>query len=148
MFDKEYMIDLFKNDNIEKVQAKIILSDALTNSPSFTTNLAINNKNKLSILWLVYLSTLENKFLFTNSFDKIITTFDDLYLFIEYCRKKNIRKGMGRCVKRIVNTWIHDNLSSKDFNKNELREILNITHPKFPEDTQFQNILKGRCFNE
>lgn len=98
--------------------------------------------------WLVCLSTRENKKFFLLFFKKIITNIDELHRFVEVCRKSNLRKGLGRCEKRAVNTWLHDNLSKQEnLDKNKLIDIIRITRPCFKHDAEFQkyisNILKN-----
>lgn len=95
------------------------------------------------ILWLVYLSTLDSKFFFKKYFNQIIKTPDDLFMFVQACRKGKLRSGLGRCEKREINNWLHSNiLMCSPKQKAKLRDVIRITHPKFKNDTDFQNAAR------
>ena len=57
-------------------------------------------------LGLVYLSTLSNKRWFRLAFPHVIKTPKDAFDFMELARKANIRKGLGRAVKRELNDYL------------------------------------------
>ena len=96
------------------------------------------------MIWLAYVSTLEDKTLFEVAFDKIIKTPKMLYDFMEIIRKTDIRQGLGRNVKRVMNTWLHNHLNDYQAtrNKGKLSEIIKVTRPVFKEDTDFQAYMQ------
>jgi len=63
------------------------------------------------ILGLVYLSTLEDKKLFIDAFGDVIRTPNDLQNFIDICRGKTIRNGLGSAVKKTIQYWLNHRLS-------------------------------------
>jgi len=129
-------------------EAVEIYQKALTECPEFASKCAIYGAEKNSlklvpVLWLVYLSTLEDKALFNKVFPRIARNVSLLHDFMELCRKTTIRKGMGRSVKNAVNNQLHRLLNeySVSRNKGTIEEIVRVTRPHFEEE-QFQNYMK------
>jgi len=125
-----------------------IYQKALSECPEFASKCAVYGAEKNSlklvpVLWLVYLSTLEDKTLFNKVFPRIIRNVSLLHDFMELCRKTPIRKGLGRSVKKAVNNQLHRLLNeySASRNKGTIREIVKVTRPHFT-DEQFQNYMK------
>ena len=134
--------------------AKAIFERALEECPEFATKCAIygNNVNSLKLVptvWLVYLSTLEDKTLFKKAFPKIIRTPKMLHDFMEICRKGGVREGLGRGTKKVINDWIEDRLNEYQVtrNKGKLAEIVKVTRPNC-KDEEFQNYMKYLCKDE
>lgn len=129
--------------------ASWLFNKALTECPEFATKAAIygaekNSMKLVPMLWLAYVSTLEDKTLFKVAFPRIITNPKLLYDFMEIVRKTDIRQGLGRSVKTTMNTWLHDNLNDYYATryKNKLAEIAKVTRPTYKEDTAFQNYMQ------
>lgn len=129
-------------------EAKNVFDRALSECPEFATKCAIyghefNSMRLVPTVWLVYLSTLENKTLFKKAFPRIITTVDMLYNFMEICRKAEIRNGLGRSVKRAINNCLIFMLN--DYQacryKNKISEIAKTTRPA-SNNEKFQNVMK------
>ncbi len=128
--------------------ASLTFEQALKECPEFATKAAIygatvNSLKLVPTIWLVYLSTLEDKTLFKNAFKKIIRNLNMLHNFMEICRKAGIREGLGRGVKRKVNDRLFELLNdySTSRNKGTISEIAKVTRPNF-KDEKFQNYMK------
>lgn len=128
--------------------AKEIFERALEEEPEFATKCAIygNNVNSLKLVptvWLVYLSTLEDKSLFKSAFSRIIKNPKMLHDFMELSRKGGIRQGLGRGVKNAMNTWMDVRLNEYQVsrNKGKLAEIIKVTRP-VNKDEVFQNYMR------
>lgn len=128
--------------------ARHIFERALVECPEFATKAAIygNNVNSLKLvpmIWTVYLSTLEDKTLFKKAFPRIIRNPKMLHDFMEISRKSDIRKGLGRAVKKAINDWMFEKLNEYQVsrNKGKLSEIIKVTRPCF-SDVNFQNYMK------
>jgi len=59
------------------------------------------------VLGLVYLSTLEDKQWFCRAFPHVIKTPKDAHDFMDLARKANIRTGLGRSIKRVLQEYIN-----------------------------------------
>lgn len=90
-------------------------------------------------IWLVYVSTLEDKSLFKSAFPEIIRNPKMLHDFMEIARKGGIRKGskgrkngMGQAVKKTVNKWIYDNLNEYNSTRytGKLEDVVRLTRPE------------------
>ena len=118
----------------------------LNNDPRIATSLLLelSNDKILHIIWLVFLSMSEDKKLFLSFFNKTIKTPMDMILFLNICRKGGIRKGIGRRIKVACNTWLHDNIHRPWKNEDAvaIKQIINLTRPKFPSDTIFNENAK------
>lgn len=118
----------------------------LNNDPRIATSLLpeLSNDKMLYVIWLVFLSMSEDKKLFLSFFNKVIRTPADMILFLDICRKGSIRKGIGRRIKVACNTWLHDNIHRSWQNKDAIaiKQIINLTRPKFPSDTIFNENAK------
>lgn len=128
--------------------ARHIFEKALVECPEFATKAAIygNNVNSLKLVpmvWLAYVSTLDDKTLFKSAFSRIIRNPGMLHNFMELIRKTDIRKGMGRSIKKAMNDWMKDKLNDYQVsrNKNKLAEVIKVTRPSFTDMT-FQNYMK------
>lgn len=82
-------------------------------------------------LGLVYLSTLPDKRYFHAAFNHVIKTPKDLFDFVHLCRHGNIRKGMGRTVKRAIGNWLLD-ARSYHFRRyrTKMRDVIKLARPK------------------
>lgn len=155
---KEQLAEFFSlgllNGNFYQTQeevlrnAKSLFEKALEECPEFATKAAVygNNVNSLKLvptIWLVYLSTLEDKTLFKKAFPRIIQNPKMLHDFVEISRKGGIRQGLGRGVKKIVNDWLVEHLNEYQVsrNKGKLAEIVKVTRPKV-NDEEFQNFMR------
>lgn len=134
--------------------AKELFERAVEECPEFATKCAIygNNVNSLKLvptIWLVYLSTLEDKTLFKKAFPKIIRTPKMLHDFMEICRKGGIREGLGRGTKKVINDWLEDRLNEYQVtrNKGKLADIVKVTRPSC-KDEEFQSYMKYLCKDE
>jgi len=128
--------------------ARDIFEKALAECPEFATKAAIygNNVNSLKLvpmIWLAYVSTLDDKTLFKTAFSRIIRNPGMLHSFMELVRKSDIRKGLGRSIKKAMNDWMKDRLNDYQVsrNKNKLSEIIKVTRPYF-KDVNFQNYMR------
>jgi hypothetical protein len=143
---KEQLVEFFSlgllNGNFYQTQeevlknAKDLFEKALRECPEFATKAAVygNNVNGLKLvptIWLVYLSTLEDKSLFKKAFPRIIRNPKMLHDFMNICRKGGIRKGYGRGMKAITNQWLVDHLNEYQVsrNKGKLEEIIKVSRP-------------------
>lgn len=118
----------------------------LNNDPRIATSLLLelSNDKMLWMIWLVFLSVSGDKKLFLSFFNKAIRTPADMVLFLDICRKGGIRRGIGRRVKVACNTWLHDNIHRPWQNEDAaaIKQIINLTRPKFPSDTVFNENAK------
>lgn len=155
---KEKLVEFFSlgllNGNFYQSQedvlknAKEVFERALRECPEFATKCAIygNNVNSLKLvptIWLVYLSTLEDKSLFKQAFPRIIRNPKMLHDFMEITRKGGIRGGLGRSVKKVMNEWMKEKLNEYQVsrNKGKLSEVIKVTRPSFKEDS-FQSYMQ------
>lgn len=157
---KEQVVEFFSlgllNGNYYQTQedvlknGKNLFERALRECPEFATKAAVygNNVNSLKLvptIWLVYVSTLEDKTLFKQAFPRIIRNPKMLHDFLEISRKGGIRGGLGRGIKDVANKWLiaHLNEYQVSRNKGKLEEIIKLTRPdseKAPE--AFQRYMK------
>lgn len=131
----------------EEIEAKAheVFKNALVSYPEYATECAINGVQKhglktVPLLWLIYLSTLEDKQLFKESFSSIVKTPSTLHFLLEYSRKGNIRSGVGRTLKSVANQWLQENLNEywACRYRTKLKEIIRITRPKSSSLTNVQ----------
>lgn len=119
--------------------------EALVKMPYVATQYAVYAAETLGMklaptVWLVFVSTLEDKTLFKAAFPRIINNPKMLHDFMELARKGGIRKGnvrngskngMGQSVKKTVNKWLHDKLN--DYNTTrytgKLEDVVRLTRP-------------------
>lgn len=134
--------------------ARELLEEALMKCPEFTTKAAIygNSVNSLKLvptIWLVYLSTLEDKTLFKSAFPKIIRNPKMLHDFMEISRKSGIREGLGRSIKSTINTWLDIKLNEYTSTryKSKIKEVVKVTRPS-NKNEDFQNYMKYITKNE
>ena len=121
---------------------------ALKECPEFATKAAIygNNENSLKLvpmIWLIYVSTLDDKTLFKAAFPRIIRNPGMLYNFMELVRKGNIRQGLGRALKKEMNDWMIKNLNEYQVsrNKGKLSEVIKTSRPACNNE-EFQKYMK------
>ena len=139
----------FYQDEVDVLNdARELFEEALDNCSEFATKAAIygNNVNSLKLvptIWLVYLSTLEDKTLFNVAFDRIIRNPKMLYDFMEMSRKSGIREGLGRSTKKTMNNWLNNHLNEYQVsrNKSKLKDIVKVTRP-YNNDEEFQNYMR------
>jgi 60 kDa SS-A/Ro ribonucleoprotein len=125
-----------------------VFEKALAECPEFAAKCAVyghevNSLKLVPVIWLVYLSTQEDKALFSRAFKRIITNVNLLHDFMEICRKTPIRKGLGRSVKRAVNNRLHELCSDYSVSRNRktVSELVKVTRPAF-KDEKFQNYMR------
>ncbi len=125
-----------------------LFARALDECPLFATQCAIygrviNNLRLVPTMWLVYLSTLENKDLFRKAFPRIIHTIDQLYDFMEMCRKGGVRGGLGRGVKKVVSAKLIAMLNEYQAcrYRNTIAEIARVVRPT-DDSERFQTLMK------
>ncbi|PLS19583.1 RNA-binding protein [Bacillus sp. M6-12] len=128
--------------------AKDIFERALKEEPEFATKCAIygNNVNSLKLVptvWLVYLSTLEDKTLFKKAFPRIIRNPKMLHDFMTLARKGGVREGLGRSIKKVMNEWLFVKLNEYQVsrNKGKLSDVIKVTRP-FNNEEEFQNFMR------
>lgn len=128
-----------------------ILEQAIIQIPEKVMEEAIIGRNEyqmkfMPILFLVYLSKIQDKNYFEQAFPKVILTAKDLHTFLDLTRKGGIRQGMGRRIRRVINEWLANNMSEKlaTRNKNILKEVVNCTRPN-PSKIATQNSLFDRA---
>ena len=128
--------------------AKGIFERALVDCPHFATQCAVygNTVNSLKLvptIWLVYLSTLEDKSLFKKAFPLVIRNPKMLHDFMDIARKAGIRDGLGRSIKKVMNEWMKEKLNEYQVsrNKGKLSEIIKVTRPSF-QGEEFQAFMK------
>lgn len=116
---------------------------ALQHFPEFATQCAIHGSamgmKLMPTIWLAYLSTMENKALFQFAFPKVIHNPGQLWNFMELVRKGNIRKGMGRAIKKTMTVWLQNHLTDYQVsrNKGKLGDVIKVVHPQC-SDEEFQ----------
>ncbi|MDF2879597.1 MAG: hypothetical protein K0R54_154 [Clostridiaceae bacterium] len=140
--------NFYQNQEEVLKDANDIFQRALAECPEFATKCAIfgHKQNSLRLVptvWLVYLSTLEDKTLFKKAFSQIISTFDMLYDFMEIARKGKVREGLGRGVKKVMNDRFISLLNEYQAcrYKGTISEIAKVTRP-INNDDNFQKIMK------
>lgn len=144
-----------------------LFRQALIDCPYLATQYAVYSAETLRMkliptIWLVYLSTLNDKTLFKKSFNRIIgTNVKMLYDFVDICRLTNIRpgghmkqkirntnRGLGAALKREINNWLYNTLNDYNATRftNKLEDICRLTRPEDTVDTQkyFQYIFKPK----
>lgn len=128
--------------------AKELFERALKEEPYFATQCAIygNKENSLKLVptvWLVYLSTLEDKSLYKSAFPQIIRNPKMLHDFVEISRKSAIRQGLGSSVKKTINLWLKNSLNEYQAsrNKGKLSDVIKLTRPS-DQDESFQRFMK------
>lgn len=154
---KDQLVELFtlgllngtfytKQEDVLK-NAGELFQRALKEEPEFATKCAIYGavEGKLKLvptIWMVYVSTLEDKSLFKKAFPQVIRNFNMLYNFVEISRKGGIRKGLGRSAKREVNTRFIQLINEYQATryKNKISDIAKVTRP-LSTDADFQNLM-------
>lgn len=121
-----------------------VFEKALKDMPYIATQYAVYAAEELGMklaptIWLVYVSTLEDKTLFKVAFDRIINNPKMLHDFMEIARKAGIRKGfkgdkngMGQAVKKTVNRWLYQFLNEYNSTRytNKLEDVVRLTRPE------------------
>lgn len=142
-----------------------IFRQALVDCPYLATQYAVYSAETLRmklipIIWLVYLSTLDDKTLFKKVFRRIIgTNVKLLHDFVNICRLTNIRpgghmcqkirgtnRGLGSTIRKEINIWLYDTMNDYNVTRftNKLEDICRLTRPKDTPDTEqyFKYIFK------
>jgi len=125
----------------ERLKLGIGVIDAFTKAePKRAAEITKDARNKyymrtLPILATVYLSNYLDKEDFDSLFKTVVRTPRDAIQFIDLCRSGVIRKGLGRKIKRNLNTTLLNWLQYKgEFYatkyKNQLELIAKLSHPK------------------
>ncbi|MDF2533861.1 MAG: hypothetical protein K0R18_18 [Bacillales bacterium] len=134
----------FKDKDTVVKETRETLEKALTDMPYIATQYAVYAAEELGMkllptIWLVYVSTLDDKSLFKSAFPRIINNPKLLHDFTELARKAGIRKGfrgnkngMGQSLKKTINNWLYANLN--DYNTTrytgKLEDVVNLSRPK------------------
>ena len=144
-----------------------IFRQALNECPFLATQYAIYSAETLRMkliptIWLVYVSTLEDKYLFNKAFDRIINkNVKMLHDFIDICRLTNIRpgghmnqkirgtnRGLGSALKKKINLWLENNLNDYNVTRftGKLENICRLVRPKDSINTEkyFKYIFKPK----
>lgn len=134
----------FYQSDLEVIEStKDIMERALEECPQWATKCAVfgqefNSLKLVPTIWLVYLSTLNDKELFNKAFERIIRNPKMLHDFMTLTRKGGIRQGMGRSIKRAVNLWLNNKLN--DYHaaryKVKLEEVIKVARPIAVERVQ------------
>ncbi len=127
----------FYKDDLEVIEnTKEIMLKAFAECPEWATKCAVygqefNSLKLVPTIWLVYLSKLNDKTLFEKAFQRIISNPKMLHDFMELTRKGGIRNGMGRSVKRAVNSWLNNKLNEYHATryKGKLEEVIKTARP-------------------
>jgi len=95
------------------------------------------------IIGTVFLSTLDDYSLFKRVFMRVMKTPNDVIDFINICRNGNIRKGLGRKIKRVINEWLYKNINEYWAlkYKNQLRIIIRLCHPNFSKISIYSTLI-------
>lgn len=123
--------------------------------PRFMAQAIYYNRNTAfmrtqSIVGLAYLSTVSENY-FETLFEHVIRTPNDLVAFVELVKNGDVRKGMGRRVKRVINQWLinisdyHLIKYGSDNKGFSLKDVMLLTHPKSasPRWNTIANYLLG-----
>lgn len=135
--------NFYKDQETVVKETREVLEKALVDMPYIATQYAVYSAEVLGMkllptIWLVYVSTLEDKTLFKSAFPRIINNPKMLHDFMEISRKAGIRKGfrgnkngMGQGVKKAINNWLYANLN--DYNTTrytgKLEDVVRLTRP-------------------
>jgi 60 kDa SS-A/Ro ribonucleoprotein len=118
-------------------EAAETLEAALQERPEFASRCAVYAAEELGMkaiptLWTVYLSTLPDKTLFRQVFPRVITNPKLAHDFLTLARKGGIRQGLGQGVKRVVNSWLEQNLNPVWATRyaGKLEDLVRVTRPK------------------
>ena len=170
-----FTIGILNNRFYEDYQTAIhdlndIFRQALEECPYLATQYAVYAAETLRMkliptIWLVYVSTLEDKTLFKKSFNRIIgKNVKMLHDFVNICRETNIRPGghmfqktkntntgLGSSLKKTINQWLNDNLNDYNTTRftNKLEDICRLTRPKdnINNEKYFKYIFKPKKEN-
>ncbi|HEX9059015.1 MAG TPA: RNA-binding protein [Clostridia bacterium] len=134
----------FYQSDLEVIEnTRDIMKKALVECPEWATKCAVyggefNSLKLVPTIWLVYLSTLNDKDLFHKAFARIITNPKMLHDFMTLARKGGIRKGMGRSIKRAVNSWLNQKLNDYHATryKLKLQDVVKVARPIAAERIQ------------
>lgn len=136
--------NFYKDKEIVVKETRETLEEALVKMPYIATQYAVYAAEELGMkllptIWLVYVSTLEDKTLFKSAFPRIINNPKLLHDFIELCRKAGIRhgyngnkNGLGQSIKKTVNNWLYNNLNDYNVTRytGKLEDVVRLTRPK------------------
>ncbi|MNO26405.1 TROVE domain protein [compost metagenome] len=136
--------NFFKNQETVVKETREVLEQALKDMPYIATQYAVYAAEELGMkllptIWLVYVSTLEDKSLFKSAFPRIINNPKMLYDFAELSRKAGIRRGfrgnkngVGQSVKKTINNWLYENLNEYNTTRytGKLEDVANLSRPE------------------
>ncbi|MBI5065926.1 TROVE domain-containing protein [Candidatus Woesearchaeota archaeon] len=63
------------------------------------------------VLGLVFLSTITDKSYFRSTFKRVVLTPSDLESFLDLCRSKSVRQGLGRSIKTEIISYLKEKLT-------------------------------------
>jgi 60 kDa SS-A/Ro ribonucleoprotein len=150
---KKDVVNYFTTGLVEDTFGKAanpLLRQALEACPEFATQAAVygsdHGQNDQAIRWLVWLSTLDNKDLFKQAFARIIRDPDQLYSFVKLVKSGDIRKGISRSIKAVINRWLAENLNDALCSryKRKLQVVVKTAHPAFAE-AELQRYMQYLC---
>lgn len=136
--------NFFKDQETVVKETRSVLEQALKDMPYIATQYAVYAAEELGMkllptIWLVYVSTLEDKSLFKSAFPRIINNPKMLHDFVELSRKAGIRKGfrgnkngMGQGVKKTINKWLYANLNEYNSTRytGKLEDVVSLSRPE------------------
>lgn len=136
--------NFYKDKETVVKETREVLEEALTKMPYIATQYAVYAAEQLGMkllptIWLVYVSTLEDKTLFKSAFPRVINNPKLLHDFTELARKAGIRKGfrgnkngMGQSLKKTINKWLYANLNDYNVTRytGKLEDVVRLTRPE------------------
>lgn len=138
-------------------KANDVLTTALNTCPELATKYAVYAAETLRMklmptVWLVYLSTLQDKTLFKKAFPRIINkNIKLLFDFIEICRNTTIRpgghmkqkiknnnRGVGSGIKKVINNYLYEIMNDYNVTRftGKLEDICHVTRIKDTESSK------------
>ena len=157
-----FTLGCFNNKFYEDAQTTVndlndIFKKALLECPYLATQYAIYSAEELRMkliptIWLVYLSTLNDKTLFTKAFPRIINkNIKLIHDFIDICRSTQIRpgghlkqkiknnnRGVGSGIKKVINNYLYEILNDYNTTRftSKLEDICHVTRIKDTEQSK------------
>jgi 60 kDa SS-A/Ro ribonucleoprotein len=133
------------------IHTRDLFEKAINDNPVIATKYAIYAAETLGmklmpVIWLVYLSALDDKKLFKRAFPRIIgKNIKLLYDFVELCRNSDIRpggihhqkvkgtnRGLGQGLKKIINELMYNELNDYNVTRftGKLEDVCRLTRPE------------------
>lgn len=157
-----FTLGCFNNKFYEDAQTTVndlndIFKKALFECPYLATQYAIYSTEELRMkliptIWLVYLSTLNDKTLFTKAFPRIINkNIKLIHDFINICRSTQIRpgghlkqriknnnRGIGSGIKKVINNYLYEILNDYNTTRftSKLEDICHVTRIKDTDNSK------------